>query len=97
MAISATRLERHGSHLLRDALIAVSAAVPGVLDDAAIEALVEAAIAGEATEDAPVWRIADRLARLRAIDADDADLIVEVLDAVLRRTARRGLRRSSAS
>jgi signal transduction protein with GAF and PtsI domain len=97
VAIQATRLERHGAHLLRDALISVATAAPGALDDAGIEALVGAAFTGEATEDAPVWRIADRLARLRAIDADDAGLVVDILDAVLRRNARRGPHRPSRS
>jgi GAF domain-containing protein len=93
VAIGATRLERDGARLLRDALVAVAAAAPGSLDDAAIDDLVRAAGAGAAPDGSPVWRIAERLARLQTIDADDADMVVEVLDAVLRRTARRGRRR----
>lgn len=93
VAIGATRLERDGARLLRDALVAVAAAAPGSLDEAAIDELVMAPNDDASSAGSPVWRIADRLARLHAIDDEDADLVVEVLDAVLRRTARRGLRR----
>ncbi len=97
VAIGATRLERDGARLLRDALLAVAAAAPGSLDEAAIDDLVSAASGSGTPDGSPVWRIADRLARLHAIDGDDADLVVDVLDAVLRRTVRRGLRRPPGS
>ncbi len=60
-----------------------------VLDAAAIDRLVAAATEGlsAGTEDA-TWRLAERLARLRAVDPDAIDLAVEWLDALLRHGTR---------
>ena len=73
---------------------AVTAAGDGAdgdaLDAAAIDALLEAASEGLAGDD-PLWRLADRIARLRAADPDDLDLAVDWLDALLARTERRAL------
>lgn len=96
VAITATRLDRSGARLLRDALAAVLAAGWAELDDDAIDALVAAATEGIAADD-PLWRIADRLARIRAVDPDDATFVVEILEALDRRTtARLGRRGRSA-
>jgi hypothetical protein len=45
----------------------------------------------------PLWRLADRIGRLRDADPDDLDLAVAWLDALLARTQRRarGGRRSA--
>ncbi|HEX7948723.1 MAG TPA: GAF domain-containing protein [Candidatus Limnocylindrales bacterium] len=97
-------LDRQAGRLLRRALGAVTAgarlrastddasappeaSVP--LDPGSIEALV-----GDVTEaladDDPLWRLADRIARLRAADPDDVELAIDWLDALLARTRRRG-------
>ena len=59
------------------------------LDPATIDRLVAEATEGlsAGTEDA-TWRLAERLARLRAVDPDAIDLAVEWLDALLRHGAR---------
>ena len=53
----------------------------------AIEALVAAATERLADDD-PLWRLADRIGRLRAADPDDVELAVDWLDALLARTER---------
>ncbi len=99
VAVEATRLDRQASGLLRDSLVAVAAAAagsgPGSLDDEAIDALVASAAESAAGADDPVWRIADRLARLGPTDPADVDFIVEILDALARRTAARRGRRGA--
>ncbi len=93
IAIRATRLERDGAGLLRDALLAVVAASdePGALDAATIDRLVTAAADETATAtDDPIWRLADRLARLRAVDSDMVELAIDWLDAMLRRAGGAG-------
>ena len=93
IAIRATRLERDGAGLLRDALLAVVAASDeaGALDAATIDRLVTAAADETATAtDDPIWRLADRLARLRAVDSDMVELAIDWLDAMLRRAGGAG-------
>lgn len=83
---------RDAEALLRAALTAVVAesSSDGDLDQEAVDALVTAALAtAPADPDDPVWRIADRLARLRDVDPDSLELAVDWLDALLRR-GRRG-------
>jgi GAF domain-containing protein len=92
VAIRATRLDRSGLRLLRDALATVAAGDDD-LDDAAIDALVGSLAERAAGPDDPIWRIADRVARLGELDPSDADFVVDILDALARRTdARRGRR-----
>jgi hypothetical protein len=84
----ASSVDREAGQLLRTALAAIAAAGDGALGDAAVEALV-----GEVTErlstDDPLWRLADRIGRLRAADPDDIELVIDWLDALLARTERR--------
>lgn len=90
VAIRATRLERDGAGLLRDALLAVVAASDDPaheLDDGTIDGMVTAAAEATATaSDDPVWRLADRLARVRAADPAMVELAIDWLDALLRRS-----------
>ena len=53
--------------------------------DTAIARAIEA-IAGE--DDDPTWRLADRIARLRDVDPGSVELVIDWLDALLRRRAR---------
>lgn len=84
----ATRLEHDGEGLLRRVLAAVAAEAggAGAVD---VEALVATAVAGLDGSD-PLWRLADRIGRLREADPDDVDLAVAWLDALLARSQRRG-------
>lgn len=97
LAQEATLIVRHGrtaqdaATLVRSALLALVADDAGVggLDAAAIEVLVSAATADLVTDpDDPTWRLADRIARLRDVDADSVGLAVDWLDALLRRRGR---------
>jgi GAF domain-containing protein len=92
VAIRATGLERGAAQLLRDALVAITAADASGLADGDIDALVSAATPAGGEDDA-VWRIADRIARLDDPDPADVRFIVEILDALDRRTAARRPRR----
>ena len=84
----ATRLDQDAAALLRRALAATAAeADPTSPIDA--EAVVTAATADLAAGDA-LWRLADRIGRLRDADPDDLDLAIAWLDALLARTKRRG-------
>jgi signal transduction protein with GAF and PtsI domain len=85
-----SRVDREAEGLLRTVLasIAEGDGEGAGLDRDAIEVLVTAVIE-RSTADDPVWRLADRIARLRTADPDDIELAVEWLDALLARTERR--------
>lgn len=111
VAIRATSLERETAAILREALrtLAHAAGDPDApdaaatgLDDAALDALVEAAIQPDATPSAGelpgTWRLADAVARVRKAAPDQLALVVDILEALARRSARgsgryRGARR----
>ena len=82
-AARASRADRDANELLRAAL----AGVVGP-DEVAIDDLVSAA-AERLGGDEPVWRLADRIARLRGADPDDLELAIDWMDALLARSARR--------
>lgn len=91
------QLGRDAARLLRDALTATVAADTGDGETDAgstpldIDVLVGAVAARMAEEaDDPTWRLADQLARLIATDPDRLELAADWLDALLRRTDRRG-------
>jgi GAF domain-containing protein len=88
-AIEAARVGRDAERLLRNALAAIAG---DGLDGPAIDALVSAA-AGELDRDdeAPFWRLVDRVASLRASSDSDLELVEEILAAVGRhRPSRHG-------
>lgn len=110
VAIRATRLERDVAGLLRSALAAAGRDGAGEarLDDAAVDALVTNAIAaidleatadGETTGSSGIWRLADAVARARAVAPDQVALVADILEALAKRAAppagryRRGGRR----
>jgi GAF domain-containing protein len=89
-SVRAGRAERDAAALLRAALLTLARSDgTGALDDGAVEDLVGEAVRPLADDpDDPTWRLAERIARLRAVDPDDVDLAVEWLDALLRHADR---------
>lgn len=89
----ATRLEHDAGRLFVRVLAALDDRA-GSPRPGSVEALV-AEVAGELAGDDALWRLADRIGRLRDADPDDVDLAVAWLDALLdrgRRRARSGRR-----
>jgi signal transduction protein with GAF and PtsI domain len=105
VAIRASRLERDGASLLASALTAIAADgvvanEPGAGDVARdVDAVVADAIAMLAREeDGALWSLADEIARLRAADPGELDLVRELLGVLVRRAERgdaRSRRRSA--
>ncbi len=92
----ASRADREAQGLLRTVLTSIAQDERDSLDHDAIELLVTDVIE-RLTADDPVWRLADRIGRLRSADPDDVELAVDWLDVLLARTERRaqaGRRRS---
>ncbi len=97
----ATALDRGAGRLLRLALGGLTTLsdvdpegpaggplASSALDPDAIDVLIEQ-VAIELGGDDPLWRLADRIGRLRAADPDDVELAIDWLDALLDRTRRR--------
>jgi GAF domain-containing protein len=84
----ASQVDRDAGELLRTVLAALVDGDDGALDDTDIETLI-AGVADRLAGDDPLWRLADRIGRLRAADPDDIELAVAWLDALLERTERR--------
>ena len=83
-----SRLDREALGLLRTVLASIAEADGARLDRDAVETLITDVIERLPGDD-PVWRLADRIARLRAADTDDVELAVDWLDVLLARTERR--------
>lgn len=84
-AIRAGRVERDVRRLIGEGLAAIAG------DDAAtadVEEIVAAAASELDGDDAPFWRLADEVARLRAADPDDVELVAELLAVLARRAER---------
>jgi len=94
VAIRASRLERDGASLLASALTAitvdgVAAGKPGAGDARDVDAIVADAVALLAREeDGALWSLADEIARLRAADPGELDLVRELLGVLVRRAGR---------
>jgi GAF domain-containing protein len=85
VAIAAARVQRDTARLLR----AVLAELEPDADDEAVEALVGRATAGlDPDEDAPFWRLVDRIARLRDLSDREAALVADLLDVLARHAGR---------
>ena len=84
------RVDHDAVGLLRSALVGVAADGAGAdgLGPEAIETLLAAATETLADDD-PLWRLADRIGRLREADPDDVELAIAWLDALLAQRARR--------
>ena len=92
-AIEAARVTRDSERLLRTVLRAVG---DGELDEATLDALMtEAAAELDRDDEAPFWRLVDRVAQLRGSSESDLELVDEILEAVARHRAHsRGRRRA---
>jgi GAF domain-containing protein len=95
--IRATRLDGQAVGLLTATLAAVGRLAPvadaapragAALDRADVDVLVRAVI-DRLPHDDPLWRLADRIGRLRDAEPDDVDLAIDWLDALLRHRQRR--------
>ncbi len=86
VAIRASRVERDTAELLR-AVLARIAADP-VSDDGAIDAAVHEAVGRLDDDDDRLWRLADAVARARHAAPELVGLVIEILDALARRTGR---------
>jgi GAF domain-containing protein len=90
VAIRSSRIERDTATLLRVVLGAVVGATPDATEPLDLDPIVAAAVADlDADGDDPLWALADQVARLRAVDPGQLDLVRELL-AVLVRRAERG-------
>jgi len=86
VAIRASRLERDAAALLASALTAIA---PG--DAESVDAVVADAVASLAgEEDGALWAVADEIARLRAADPAELDLVRELLAVLVKRAERAG-------
>ena len=89
--IRATRLDGQAVSLLTATLAAVGRLQPQTrpaLERADVDALVRAVVE-RLPDDDPLWRLADRIGRLRDAEPDDVDLAIDWLDALLRHRQRR--------
>ncbi len=92
VAIRSSRIERDTANLLRSTLRGADegASTGSGSDEAALDSIVAAAIDRlGADDDDPLWALADQIARLRAADPYQLELVRELL-AVLVRRAERG-------
>ena len=93
VAIRASRLERDAAALLTAALTTIAG--DGTDGAADVDAVVEDAVAALARDDdGALWALADEIARLRAADPAQLDLVRELLGVLVRRAERTGDARS---
>ena len=86
-AIEAARVGRDSERLLRNALARIGGAA---LDDEALDALMTAAaVELDRDDDAPFWRLVDRVAQLRDTHDVDLELVEEILEVVSRHRSHR--------
>jgi GAF domain-containing protein len=86
VAIRASRIERDTAALLRASL----AALVQPEERATVEEIVRLAVTDQDRDDeGRLWAIVDRVARLRAADPGELEMLVEILEVVARRAERR--------
>ena len=90
VAIRSSRLERDTATLLTTVLASLGAgADEGGPSDRDIEAVVAAAVADLDSDEAePLWALADQVARIRAVDPAQLDLVRELLAVLVGRADR---------
>jgi GAF domain-containing protein len=92
VAIRASRVERDTTALIRAAIVAIAGAGPGgAAGDEPVE--VDAIVADAVSQigrddDGALWALTDEIARLRAADPAELDLVRELLDVLARRAER---------
>jgi GAF domain-containing protein len=86
VAIRVSRLERDTASLLRGVLVAIAADAGADVDVVVAEAI--AGLDGE--DDGALWGLADAIARLRAADPTELELVSELIDVLARRAERAG-------
>jgi GAF domain-containing protein len=86
VAIRATRLERDAASLLAGAIRAID--TDGRLSAADGAALAGAATAALDDEGGQTWALADAIARIRDSDPDQLGLVLDIVDALARRSGR---------
>ncbi|HLY14416.1 MAG TPA: GAF domain-containing protein [Candidatus Limnocylindrales bacterium] len=103
VAIRASRLERDLAGLLRTTLAGLAdpdqagSDQAGSAQAATIEQIVERATSElDGDDEGRLWAIVDRVARLRAADPGELELLTEILDVVARRAERRAGQRRRA-
>jgi GAF domain-containing protein len=96
VAIRSSRIERDAAALLRSVVLGVLAAdgasTPADRADGLASAIVADALAtfdGDERDDR-LWELADEVARVRAANPADVDLVIELLGVLARRAERRG-------
>jgi GAF domain-containing protein len=99
VAIRSSRIERDTGSLLRGVLVGTDRATADPAEDGSsrldIDAVVAAEIAMLDVDDGdPLWRLADQIARLRAADPAQLELVGDLLAVLVRRTEVRGPRRA---
>jgi GAF domain-containing protein len=87
VVVRASRVEREGTELLRQALMRL-AADPAADEDALADAVADAAVALDGEAGDRLWALADAVARARRASPDQVGLVVEILDALARRATR---------
>lgn len=94
VAIRSSRIERDTAAFLREAFSRADAGASeggADVDPTTLSDLVTRVTAGlDANADDPLWAIADQIARLRAVDAEQLELVRELLEVVVRRAERPG-------
>ncbi|MBA2719338.1 MAG: GAF domain-containing protein [Chloroflexi bacterium] len=88
VAIRSSRVERDTATLLGTVLDAVNRAPPDDLDVEPIVAAAVAALDGDGAE--PLWALADQVARIRAIEPAQLDLVRDLLAVLVTRAERGG-------
>ena len=87
VAIRASRVERDTSALIRAAVVAIAGGPVGA--DVDVDAIVADAVAQIGRDDdGELWALTDEIARLRAADPAELDLLRELLDVLARRAER---------
>jgi GAF domain-containing protein len=98
VAIRASRLERDVRTLVHDTLSRLAAGDAsdgaGSADSATIAAIVADVTRELDSDDDPLWRLADEIARLRTADPDELDLVRELLAVLAGRAERTASARS---
>jgi GAF domain-containing protein len=99
IAIRSSRVERDAAGILRSVLVAVDDGPDedGAWADAVDRAVTEAVAGIAANDEDPLWALADQVARLRAANPDQVELVRELVAVLVRRAERdRGGRAGSS-